>query len=109
MGEMNSEPKRFVQRGSFLLRVLSYLIHLLWESFRYLGKTVLDLVFAVRFLLLRRGRRRSPERAVEFDSNIASLREKRAKWWAEWYTLSGRRRCLEIRLVALLIVVAIVF
>ena len=108
MGEMNSEPKRFVQRGSFLLRVLSYLIHLLWESFRYLGKTVLDLVFAVRFLLLRRGRRRSPERAVEFDSNIASLREKRAKWWAEWYTLSGRRR-LEIRLVALLIVVAIVF
>lgn len=106
--EMHSKPKRLLQRARVLMRTFKYVIHLLWESFRYLGKTVLDLVFAARFLLLRRGRRRSPERAVEFDSNIASLREKRAKWWAEWYTLSGRRR-LEIRLVALLIVVAIVF
>jgi len=103
-----SEPKRLAQWGRVILRVLGYIVRLPWEAFRYLGRTCLDLFFAIRFLLLWREQRRSPTRSWEFNSKISSLVERRAKRWAEWYTLSGRQ-CLEIRLVALLIVVAIVF
>src|ERR1700687_152548 len=88
--------------------VAVYLAHLLWDAAIYLGESALDLIYAVRVGLLIRSQTKFPERAGEFDAQMARLKEQKSGRWSSWEILSGARR-LQIRFAATVIVVAAIF
>src|SRR5271167_639597 len=81
-----------------------HLARLFRDAAIYLGATVLDLIDAARIVPLTRSRAKFPDRAGDFDAQIARLREQRSGRWSSWGVLSDRRR-LEIRFAAAMIVV----
>jgi hypothetical protein len=85
--------------------VAVYLAHLLWDAAVYLGESALDLIDAVRVVLLRRSATKSPERAGDFDAQMARLKAQKSRRWSSFEILSGGRR-LQIRSAAMVIVVA---
>ncbi|MBI3304315.1 MAG: hypothetical protein HYZ72_19795 [Deltaproteobacteria bacterium] len=99
---MPGEPEQRTQWGEVLLRVLSYLTHLLWEALCFLGRLSLDLVFAARVPLARLAQRRSPENAEVYDRQLATLRERRTARWEPWRMLPLLRR-LEVGVAAVLV------
>jgi hypothetical protein len=87
--------------------VAVYLARLFWPAAIYLGATGLDLIYAARLGLLMRSRAKAPDRAGDFDAQMARLKEQKSRRWAPWEMLSDRRR-FEIRCAATVIVVAAV-
>ncbi len=87
--------------------VAVHLARLFWQAAVYLGATALDLIYAARLGLLMRSRAKFPDRAGDFDAQMARLKEQKSRRWAPWEMLSDRRR-LEIRCAATVIVVAAV-
>jgi hypothetical protein len=81
-----------------------HLARLFLDAAIYLGATVLDLIDAARIVPLTRSRAKFPDRAGDFDAQIARLREQRSGRWSSWGVLSDGRR-LEIRFAAAMIVV----
>jgi hypothetical protein len=88
--------------------VAVYLANLLWDATRYLGESALDLIDAARVVLLTRSRTKFPERAGDFDAQMARLKEQKSGRWSSFEILSGARR-LQIRLAATVIVMAAIF
>src|ERR1039458_2012567 len=84
--------------------VAVHLARLFWDAAVYLGATALDLIYAVRVGLLMRSRAKVPDRAADFDAQIARLKEQRSGRWASWKILSGGRQ-MEIRFAATAIAV----
>lgn len=103
--DKNDKPDQSAARVAETVAV--HLARLLWVAAIYLGATALDLIYAARAQLLMRSRRKFPDRAGDFDVQIARLREQRSKRWSSWELLSGGRR-LEVRFAAIAIVVAAV-
>lgn len=93
--------------GQILLGLFKYAVALLGEAFHYLGRSFLNLVSGVRLVLLRHARRRSPERAGEYDRQINALGQQKTARWAQWRTLPARRRW-EVRAASLLVAAATV-
>jgi hypothetical protein len=87
--------------------VAVYLARLFWPAAIYLGATGLDLIYAARLGLIMRSWAKFPDRAGDFDAQMARLKEQKSRRWSSWEMLSGRRR-LEIRCAATVIVVAAV-
>jgi hypothetical protein len=81
-----------------------HLARLFRDAAIYLGSTALDLIYAARLGLLMRSRGKFPDRAGDFDAQMARLREQRSGRWSWWGALSEGRR-LEIRFAATAIVV----
>ena len=89
-------------------RALAWTATLFAETVQYFWRWTADAAGAAQVLLLRRSKRRAPERVVELDAREARLAERRAARWASWRTLPWQRRT-EVRAAAsLLVVVAVV-
>jgi hypothetical protein len=88
--------------------VAVHLARLFWDAAVYLGETALDLIYAARLGLLMRSRGKFPDRAGDFDAQMARLEQQRSRRWASWEILSGGRR-MEIRFAATVIVVVSIF
>lgn len=92
--------------GRIALLIGSYLGPLLVEAVRYLGRIALDLIYAIRVLVLNLTHRR-PEQAPQLDSAVARLKEERSKSWSSWKTIPFRRQ-VEVRAAsALLALIAV--
>jgi hypothetical protein len=85
------------------LLIGSYLWHLLVEAAQHLARIGLDLIYAIRLLLLLRARRLTPERAPQIDSTLARLRGDRSKRWAGWKAAPLLRQ-IELRAASVLLV-----
>jgi hypothetical protein len=92
-----------VARG--LWRTAVYLGPLLVAALRYLAGLCADAVSAVRALLLRRARTKSPDRSPEYEHQEAALREANARRWTAWRALPVQRR-FAVRVAAVVLVVA---
>ena len=88
--------------------VAVHLARLFWDAAVYLGETALDLIYAARLGLLMRSRGKFPDRAGDFDAQMARLKQQRSTRWASWEIRSGGRR-MEIRFAATVIVVVSIF
>jgi hypothetical protein len=97
------EPKS--RTGALAKSMALHLARVLKDAAIYLGRTVLDLVDAIRRALLLRNRRKFPERTAAIDSAVATLREREARRWSAWAAVTAGRRG-EIRAAAVVILIA---
>jgi hypothetical protein len=95
---------RAMARG--LARAVAYLVPLLVAALGYIAKVCADAVSAVRALLLRRARAKSPHRSTEYDQQEAALREASAGRWIAWRALPAQRR-FAVRVAAVVLVVVL--
>ena len=90
--------------GRTLVRAAVYLGPLLLAAVVYIAKLCVDAVAAVRALMLRRARTKTPDQSPQYEQREAALREASATRWSAWSALPAQRR-LAVRIAAMALVV----
>ena len=90
--------------GRGVVRAAVYLGPVLIAAVVYIAKLCADAVAAVRALLLRRARAKTPTQLPEYEQREAALREAHAMRWTAWRALPAQRR-LAVRVAAVALVV----
>jgi hypothetical protein len=106
--ELDGRPPVTTRSHSFARSARAVAIHLarlLWPAVAYLWATFLDLLYAARFGLLWRSRRKFPNRARDLDTQVAILQASRSGRWSSWKALPAGRR-MEVRCAAALLAAA---
>ena len=94
--------------GRWLVRAAVYLGPLLIAAVGYLAKLCADAVTAVRALILRRARAKSPTQLPDYEQREAALRAATAVRWTAWHALPAQRQlAVRVAAVALVVVLAV--
>ncbi len=99
--------ERIGRAGSHLWAGTIYLLRLLVDALKYIGRTAIDIVTLGRLALLRRQQRRAPDRAAIYTTAATAAREAKTQRWAAWHNLPVRRR-VEVRVVVFTMLIVFV-
>lgn len=100
--------ERIRRAGSHLWTGALYLLRLLLDALRYIGRTAIDVVTLGRLAFMRRRQRGAPDRAARYATVATAGREAKTKRWAAWHNLPVRRRvAVRVAVFAMLMVFVI--
>jgi hypothetical protein len=99
----NRARELFVKASRVAVRLLSYLVPLLWDALKHLWRLSLDAIGGVRIIVFHWLARRTPARAAEFATSQTKVRDERAARWVSWHPVPDARK-LEVRIAAVALV-----